>query len=81
MIPGHPRSLPPLLAACRPRHRLTGVIVEATFSLIPITRALIGVDTTRYRDLDSPMVAMVAMVEADKNYRYDMAWLDNPHPK
>jgi len=30
---------------------LTGVIVEATFSLIPITSSLISVDTTRFQDL------------------------------
>ena len=46
---------------------LTGVIVEATFSLIPITSSLISVDTTRYRDLES---LMKAMVEADTKYRY-----------
>ena len=43
---------------------LTGVIVEATFSLIPITSSLISVDTTRYRDLESLMAAqVVAMAE------------------
>ncbi|MFM9104102.1 MAG: FAD-dependent oxidoreductase, partial [Cyanobium sp.] len=51
---------------------LTGVIVEATFSLIPITSSLISVDTTRYRDLDS---LMAAMVEADAKYRYSVAWV------
>ena len=53
---------------------LTGVIVEATFSLIPITSSLISVDTTRYRDLES---LMVAMVEADAKYRYSVAWVDS----
>lgn len=57
---------------------LTGVIVEATFSLIPITSSLISVDTTRYRDLESLMEAMVA---ADANYRYSVAWVDSLHPK
>ena len=53
---------------------LTGVILEATFSLIPITSSLISVDTTRYRDLES---LMAAMVEADSKYRYSVAWVDS----
>jgi decaprenylphospho-beta-D-ribofuranose 2-oxidase len=57
---------------------LTGVIVEATFSVIPITTSLISVDTTRYRDLDS---LMAAMVEADANYRYSVAWVDSLDPR
>ena len=57
---------------------LTGVIVEATFSLIPITSSLISVDTTRYRNLQS---LMAAMVEADAKYRYSVAWLDSLDPK
>ncbi len=56
---------------------LTGVIVEATFSLIPITSSLISVDTTRYRDLES---LMAAMVEADAKYRYSVAWVDSLDP-
>ena len=57
---------------------LTGVIVEATFSLIPITSSLISVDTTRYQDLET---LMAAMVEADSNYRYSVAWVDSLDPK
>jgi decaprenylphospho-beta-D-ribofuranose 2-oxidase len=57
---------------------LTGVIVEATFSLIPITSSLISVDTTRYKDLESMMAAMVA---ADARYRYSVAWVDSLDPK
>lgn len=57
---------------------LTGVIVEASFSLIPITSSLISVDTTRYRDLES---LMAAMVEADSRYRYSVAWVDSLDPK
>ncbi len=53
---------------------LTGVIVEATFSLIPISSSLISVDTNRYRDLES---LMAAMVEADRRYRYSVAWVDS----
>jgi decaprenylphospho-beta-D-ribofuranose 2-oxidase len=57
---------------------LTGVIVEATFALIPITSSLISVDTTRYRDLEA---LMAAMVEADSRYRYSVAWVDSLDPK
>lgn len=56
---------------------LTGIILEATFSLIPITSALISVDTTRYRDLES---LMTGMVEADSQYRYSVAWVDSLDP-
>jgi decaprenylphospho-beta-D-ribofuranose 2-oxidase len=57
---------------------LTGVIIEATFSLIPISTSLISVDTIRYRDLES---LMAAMVEADAKYRYSVAWVDSLDPK
>ena len=57
---------------------LTGVIVEATFALIPITSSLISVDTTRFQDLES---LMAAMVEADSTYRYSVAWVDSLDPK
>lgn len=57
---------------------LTGVIIEATFSLIPISTSLISVDTTRFRDLES---LMAAMVEADRKYRYSVAWVDSLDPK
>lgn len=53
---------------------LTGVIVEATVSLIPITSSLISVDTTRHHDLES---LMAGMVEADASYRYCVAWVDS----
>ncbi len=53
---------------------LTGIIVEATFSLIPITSSLISVNTSRYKDLDS---LMSAMLEADVKYRYSVAWVDS----
>jgi decaprenylphospho-beta-D-ribofuranose 2-oxidase len=56
---------------------LTGVIVEACFRLIPISSSLISVDTTRFRDLDA---LMTAMVEADARYRYSVAWVDSLNP-
>lgn len=55
---------------------LTGVILEASFRLIPITSSLISVDTDRHGDLDS---LMAAMVEADSRYRYSVAWVDSLH--
>jgi decaprenylphospho-beta-D-ribofuranose 2-oxidase len=57
---------------------LTGVIVEATFSLIPIGSSLISVDTNRFQDLE---VLMAAMVEADSRYRYSVAWVDSLDPR
>lgn len=57
---------------------LTGVIVEATFSLIPMSSSLISVDTTRFQELD---VLMAAMVEADNRYRYSVAWVDSLDPR
>ena len=56
---------------------LTGVIVEACFRLIPISSSLISVDTTRFRELDG---LMAAMVEADARYRYSVAWVDSLNP-
>ena len=57
---------------------LTGVIVEASFGLIPIRSSLISVDTHRFRDLDG---LMAAMVEADHRYRYSVAWVDSLDPR
>ncbi len=56
---------------------LTGVITEVCFRLIPITSSLISVDTTRFRDLDA---LMAAMVEADERFRYSVAWVDSFNP-
>jgi hypothetical protein len=36
--------------------------------------SLIRVDTTRYRDLES---LMAAMIEADGRYRHSVAWVDS----
>ena len=57
---------------------LTGVIVEACFRLLPISSSLISVDTTRFRKLDA---LMSAMIEADAQYRYSVAWVDSLHPE
>lgn len=56
---------------------LTGVIIDATFDLIPITSSLISVDTDRAADLDDVMDRMIAR---DDDYRYSVAWIDSVHP-
>jgi decaprenylphospho-beta-D-ribofuranose 2-oxidase len=56
---------------------LTGVIVDATFDLIPVTSSLISVDTERGTDLDDVMDRMIAR---DDDYRYSVAWIDSVHP-
>lgn len=55
---------------------LTGVIVEATFSLLPITTSLVKVESLKCNNLDS---LMDAMVKADRTYRYSVAWIDSLH--
>ena len=57
---------------------LTGVILEVTFSLIPISSSYIAVDTRRFCDIDE---LMGEMIESDKKYRYSVAWVDSLHKK
>ena len=52
---------------------LTGIITEVKFSLLPITTSFISVDTQKYKDIDS---LMASMIEADKKYKYSVAWVD-----
>jgi decaprenylphospho-beta-D-ribofuranose 2-oxidase len=52
---------------------LTGVMLDATFRLLPIESSRISVDTYRLDNLDDVMSEMVAS-EAD--FRYSVAWLD-----
>lgn len=53
---------------------LTGIIVSATFDVIPIETSLISVDTERGTDLDDVMARMLAR---DGDYRYSVAWIDS----
>jgi len=52
---------------------LTGVILEATFRLIPIDTSLMSVETRRIDNLDE---IMTRMSERDADYRYSVAWID-----
>lgn len=52
---------------------LTGVILDATFRLLPIETSRISVDTYRLPDLDA---VMSRMVESEADFRYSVAWID-----
>ncbi len=52
---------------------LTGVIVDATFGLIPIETGHFLVDTERVPNLD---VLLERMEDGDHQYRYSVAWID-----
>ena len=53
---------------------LTGVIVEATFSLIPIKTSKMITSTYKYKDIDD---LMDAMQNSQDNNQYIVAWLDS----
>jgi decaprenylphospho-beta-D-ribofuranose 2-oxidase len=68
-----PNDTPDIFWATAGGMGLTGVIVDATFDLIPIETSLILVDEERCRDLDD---MMSRMSEGDDRYRYSVAWID-----
>lgn len=53
---------------------LTGVILRATFQMIPIESSLVEVETIRFNDLDAGLKLMSS--EADDDFRYSVAWID-----
>ncbi len=57
---------------------LTGVIIEATFSLIPIKTSKMKTNTSKYKDLD---YLMDAMINSQDNYKYIVAWVDSLNKK
>lgn len=52
---------------------LTGVVLEATIKLLPVETAFVRVDAERVADLDA---LLARMAEADRGYRYAVAWID-----
>lgn len=52
---------------------LTGIVLDATFRLLPIETSRMSVDTSRLPDLDT---LMAEMSEGDDRFRYSVAWID-----
>jgi decaprenylphospho-beta-D-ribofuranose 2-oxidase len=68
-----PTETPEIFWATTGGMGLTGIILDATFDLIPIETSLILADEERCRDLDD---MMSRMSESDDRYRYSVAWID-----
>ncbi|MDX2379910.1 MAG: FAD-binding oxidoreductase [Acidimicrobiia bacterium] len=68
-----PDSDPALWRATIGGMGLTGIVLEATFRLIPIETSSCLVDTERVPNLD---VLVATMEEGDDRYRYSVAWID-----
>lgn len=68
-----PTSDPDLWSATLGGMGLTGVILDATFRLVPIETSRCLVDTERIANLDALLETMEA---GDAGYRYSVAWID-----
>jgi decaprenylphospho-beta-D-ribofuranose 2-oxidase len=68
-----PDGTPALFWATAGGMGLTGIVLEATFTLIPVETGYVRVDEERCRDLDDLMDRMNA---SDDRYRYSVAWID-----
>lgn len=68
-----PRVRPDLFWATVGGMGLTGVVLDVTFGLLPITTSRMTVDTSRLPDLDA---LMAEMSEGDEDVRYSVAWID-----
>ena len=53
---------------------LTGIIIEATFSLKKISTSFMKVHTMRFNNIDS---MMRKLIETDEEYEYSVAWIDS----
>ena len=68
-----PHTQPELFWATIGGMGLTGVILDATFRLIPIETSRMSVDTTRVQDLDD---LFSQMSSPEDDVRYSVAWVD-----
>ncbi len=55
---------------------LTGIILDATFSIIPIETSYIKEETLRYKNIED---LMNHMLKIDNLYKYSVAWIDSMH--
>jgi decaprenylphospho-beta-D-ribofuranose 2-oxidase len=68
-----PKNEPDLVHATAGGMGLTGIVVEATMRLIPVSTTWMLVDTERARDFDD---LLDKMERRDHAYRYSVAWIN-----